>query len=821
MKRVVAYLNCCCIGLYLLTGLFPMLSTAMAQDAMPDLTPVVVNANKGSVEIRNIGHAVAKPSRVFVVCSVRDAGKTKPCAEGLHLPGFIKKWNTLPFDIPALQAGAIHRIRVFGAGAFPHTQGLHGMNIIVDPMKKVAESNESNNFTRLEIAIKEKEPSLSKTLDKIPDLVPLIANADQGIVRIQNNGTAPAPASTLVASCKAYDSRGAFMHACTARTYLPNFDANRLLLSYDIPALKPGQSHEVHLFGSDAWPDRPGRYHLELVADFDKQVAEISEANNSTSFTSLHAANDSEKGTTGRSPRPDLVAVANDPFFGIIYVENQGDATAGESKLLMSCHQTGQNGGCATSPAMERIYDFTLGGFVMNVPAIPAGQVHRVLFPAQYLNWDKGSYAFSLTADATRLVAEASEKNNIVHRTLRWDTGVLRIIASNDGKPAPVNYYIAPSGVRSSVPFHAAGKSALGIQTPVDISLPTGVYRLGIQPANSHGVERRFDIEIKAGKVLAQRIAFQQPGFLKLLVLDDHHEKLSYLSYSIHTSGRKYDTASIGGGTSPFRVKLLPGNYDVRLLRNLTLTNSSHKSSLDIRRILGPRAEKLVAGVHIQSGQTTEKEVIFPHITPGELHVRVFVDGQLVRFHMNISDSQGHPVLSSFPARFDSPTRLRLAAGHYMLNVYPEDEGNAFQGHGYGMRNITIDIKAGETAAKTVKFQTSEKGRLALSVLVDGSRSKAEIGIRNAGRKGGFSAVKATYNLLTNKADLLPGRYDISIRPLEFHLTPGGVDVFHGGTSGPGIQTRRVHAVDPVILHDIQIKSNQTLEKTVRFEAGK
>lgn len=797
--------------------LFAMAATAMAQGAMPDLTPVVMDANQGTIEIRNIGHAAAKPSRVFVVCSVRDSGKTKPCAEGLHLPGFIKKWNTLPFDIPALQPGARHRIRVFGAGAFPHKPGLHGMKIIIDPMKKIAESDESNNYTRLDITIKAKEPSVSKTLDKMPDLVPVASNADQGIVRIRNNGTALARASKLVASCKVYDSLGAFMHACTARIYLPNFDANRLLLNYDVPALKPGQSHEIHLFGSDAWPQHPGRYHLEVFADFDKQVAEASEGNNSTSFTSLYAANKLAPGSKPQAKMPDLIAVARDPFFGIVYVENQGDTTAGKSKLLMICNQAGQNGGCPTSPAMERIYDFDLGGYVIDVPSLPAGKVRRIAFPMSGLSWDRGIYSFSLTADASRTVEESSEGNNIARKTLQWDTGILRLIATRNGKTVPIIYHIDPSGDRSRVSGSLLRKSGMGVSTPVDISLPTGTYRLGILPANSYGAEYRFDIEIKAGKVLAQRVAFQQPGLLKLVVLDDHHEKLSS-SYSINTSGRRDNVASIGGGTSPFEVKLIPGDYDVHVLRNSTLTNRSHKSRMNIRRVLGPRVKKLVAGVHIQSGQTIEKEVIFPHVTPGELHVDVFADGQPVRSHLNLSDAQGHSVLSSFPALFDTPTRLRLAPGHYTLNVYPEDEGNAFQGHGYGIRNIVIEIKAGGTTEKTVKFQMSEKGQLALTVFVDGSRSKAEIGIRKAGGKGGFGTVKATYNLLTNKADFLPGRYDISIRPLEFHLTPGGVDVFHGGISGPGMQTRRVHGAEPVILHDIRINPKETLEKTVRFE---
>ncbi len=111
-----------------------------------------------------------------------------------------------------------------------------------------------------------------------------------------------------------------------------------------------------------------------------------------------------------------------------------------------------------------------------------------------------------------------------------------------------------------------------------------------------------------------------------------------------------------------------------------------------------------------------------------------------------------------------------------------------------------------------------KKGMLALSVLVNGSWSKAEIGIRKGGRKGRLSAVGATYNLFTNKAEFLPGHYDISVRPLKAYLSLGVPDIFHGRSSGTGIKTRRVKGVEPIILRDIEIKSGETLDETVKFK---
>lgn len=812
--------------LCLLASLFVMAPTAMAQDALPDLMAVVVDANQGAVEIRNIGQGAAKPGQVYIVCSRFDSTTpSTPCATGLNLPDYIKKWNVLSYDIPALQPGGKYELHLFGSGALPRKAGNYGMKITVDPIKHIAESDEKNNYTRLDTTIKAKKATAVKAAEKLPDLLLLMANADQGIVRIQNNGTAPAPASTLVASCKVYDSRGTFMHACTARTYLPNFDANRLLLNYDIPALKPGQSHEIHLFGSDAWPDRPGRYHLEVVADFDKQVAEISEANNSTSFTSLHAANDSKKGTTGRSPRPDLIPVARDPFFGIVYIENLGDTTAGKSKLLMTCNQADQNGGCATSPAMERIYDPALGGFVMNVPPIPAGKVHRVLFPMSGLTWDRGKYTFGLRADASGAVAETREYNNSVSRTLQWDTGILRIAASSNGKPAPVTYSIEPSGDRSRIPNDHLRKIGMGVhvQTPVDISLPTGEYQLGIQLANSHGVKQYFNVEVKAGTVFAQKVTFQQPGLLNITILGDNDEKISRISYSINLSGKsQYHVAAEGGGSEPAQVSLLPGSYDLHVYLKLSRFHvspfhGSGASTMDSSLVMGADEQQVIRGIQIKSGQTIEKKIVFKHVEAGILSVHILSDGKPNQAYINVSlAKKGAPILFSF----ESPTQMKLMPGRYKLTVHPSDTrgSGSFQNARYGIKDVEVAIHAGETIEKHLAFTKAEKGTLAVTVLVNGSRSKAEIGIRKAGRKGRFSAVGATYNFLTNKADFLPGRYDISIHPLKLCVSPGGVDVFHGGVSGPGLRTRRLPDVKPVILHNVEIKPGERLKKTVEFK---
>ncbi len=182
----------CRVGfLSLIVNLFGMVPSAQAQSKLPDLMPVVIDANKGLVEVRNVGGATAAASQVFIVCS-RVPPKSKRierCAAGLHLPGFIKKWNILPYDIPALQPGGKYLLHLFGSGAFQRRPGLNAMAITTDPLKQITESSESNNYTRLDTVIKMAASSGSKPVGKAADLVPVIINADQGIVQVRNQGT--------------------------------------------------------------------------------------------------------------------------------------------------------------------------------------------------------------------------------------------------------------------------------------------------------------------------------------------------------------------------------------------------------------------------------------------------------------------------------------------------------------------------------------------------------------------------------------------------------------------------------------------------------
>ncbi len=81
----------------------------------------------------------------------------------------------------------------------------------------------------------------------------------------------------------------------------------------------------------------------------------------------------------------DLVPEFLDPFAFRVAVRNIGDAAAGPSAVLLKCRATsggaGSKGACPSDPSFAPLFDASLGGFVVAVPAIPAGGARLVPMP--------------------------------------------------------------------------------------------------------------------------------------------------------------------------------------------------------------------------------------------------------------------------------------------------------------------------------------------------------------------------------------------------------------------------------------------------------
>ena len=457
MKRAIA-LWCS------LASLFVLASAAIAQDGMPDLVPVVVDGDQGIAEVKNIGDTASEPGKVFVICTriPPDSKRSEPCAAGSHIPGFIEKWNTLPFDVPALKPGASFRFKVFGAGAFERRSGAYVMNIAADPQKRIVEANEKNNLARLEL--------------------------------------------------------------------------------------------------------------------------------------------------------------------------------------------------------------------------------------------------------------------------------------------------------------------------------------------------------------------FPEPGILRLLAQDDLPELLVY--YSIRRHGKSAGKSKAITGTRtiqalPLDLHLPPGAYDVRVVQHRSMYSTGDLDKIVIGEfVLANRSNVLVG-----SKESVEVKLLFSQEPPGKLKLHLIADGQPIGAWTGIGaleDDESQPELMR--RNLEADTELNLLPGRYVVSANPKDEGPYSRKHGYGTQQENFEIRSGQTTEKTLRFVSARKGKLVLTALVDGGRNKADIKVRRAGSKEPFGYVDTSYNLSSNSVELVPGHYDISVLPLEYTFSPGAVDTFHGGVEGPGIKTKRIHGVDPVILKNIEIEPGDTLERTVEFK---
>jgi hypothetical protein len=119
------------------------------------------------------------------------------------------------------------------------------------------------------------------------------------------------------------------------------------------------------------------------------------------------------KGIVAKSP--DLVPIASRMLQGGVSVRNAGSADSGPSVATVVCQKVGGKGGCAESPALKKYENAAYpNALVVDVPAVKAGHVYTHTLPFwNSLKWEKGTYQFTVTADAGKQVGETNEGNNV------------------------------------------------------------------------------------------------------------------------------------------------------------------------------------------------------------------------------------------------------------------------------------------------------------------------------------------------------------------------------------------------------------------------
>jgi len=129
---------------------------------------------------------------------------------------------------------------------------------------------------------------------------------------------------------------------------------------------------------------------------------------------------------TGPSPgqgKPDLVPLLRTPMEGWVAVKNIGAGPAGPSRLFLKCVKVGYagpGGGCGALPTPLPPPFFATPDYIdVNVPALaPGGEFTAVMPFWSKIGWTKGTFNFTATADATSLVGESNEGNNVTNSSM-------------------------------------------------------------------------------------------------------------------------------------------------------------------------------------------------------------------------------------------------------------------------------------------------------------------------------------------------------------------------------------------------------------------
>jgi hypothetical protein len=165
------------------------------------------------------------------------------------------------------------------------TMGGHGLELSLDDLHQVTESNEGNNMFSIRYTLQcHKPPVTVGNCDGLPDLVPILPNPMNGTVMVKNIGKCPAGPSKLTLTCAKAGipagTRGGCpeVPATVSAPYMdPMFPDS---VTVNVPALAAGASfsHTLSFWAGLTWTT--GTYAFVGKADAANTVAESNEANN-------------------------------------------------------------------------------------------------------------------------------------------------------------------------------------------------------------------------------------------------------------------------------------------------------------------------------------------------------------------------------------------------------------------------------------------------------------------------------------------------------------------------------------------------------------
>ena len=404
------------------------------------------------------------------------------------------------------------------------------------------------------------------------------------------------------------------------------------------------------------------------------------------------------------------------------------------------------------------------------------------------------------------------------HQTLSFTRGRLRLVLPAQG--TQISYKLwrmldadRPSRGTPAVPQTTILLRSARLSEDTEIPLFPGHYRLATRHQQYSGETHIEDFVIHPGELVEKKVVLRQLGHLHVEV--DGLQAAEKVGLNILSPGHNDSPdLSLGPQRPPFNVDLVPGHYAANLFIR-------YKS--DIRGL--PRVQPL-ADFEITSGQTVETRVTFPPPRWGTLKLNALFENQQVKYKFRISPRE-QPAYSVYEtssgrAGVKTPSEFGLLAGDYLVSVWGEEPKEPheaiFPWPTFAKKDVAVKVEDRRVVEQVFRFKKQQPSKLVLKVLLNGSAVKARIKARISGSKNPFSAVGASYNFLTNKAKILPGNYDFSVQPLKIGVSLG-VDVFHG-RKGPLWETTPAKGTTPLILHNLHIEPNSTVEKTLSFKSN-
>ena len=173
------------------------------------------------------------------------------------------------------------------------TMGGHGLELSLDDLHQVAESNEGNNVFSIRYFMQgcRKPPTTVGDCKGLPDLIAIVPNPMTGVVMEKNVGQCPAGPNKLTLTCQKEGLIGAGAGGGCAElppTAGPDPFRDPVFpnaLTLNVPALAPGATFSFTLpfWGALKW--NPGTYLFVAKADAANVVAESNEGNNVANST--------------------------------------------------------------------------------------------------------------------------------------------------------------------------------------------------------------------------------------------------------------------------------------------------------------------------------------------------------------------------------------------------------------------------------------------------------------------------------------------------------------------------------------------------------